>query len=242
MGKIVLECAKNTAWANVVSTIDSNKELSGAQFDSINETTLKNASVAICFTQPAGALDTVKKLCAHKVKIVMATTGWEADLPTAQKIVQQKNGAMIFSANFSVGVLIFFAILKQTCQNINAVVGYDVTAHELHHNRKIDGPSGTLKKIGNVIIDNINHKKKIVTGQLGRALKKEEIHLGFARGGDIIGEHSVIFDSEFDSIILKHSAKNRKGFAIGALHAANWLIDKHGFFSEQDLINSFIKS
>ncbi|MBL0691772.1 MAG: 4-hydroxy-tetrahydrodipicolinate reductase [SAR324 cluster bacterium] len=239
MGQVVFQAATSSSKVLITSTIDSHNPL--ADFKNITEKSLNGAEVAICFTQPDGVLETIKDLVNNKVKIVMATTGWENQLALAKLLIKKNKGALIASANFSLGVLIYFEMIKHTSQLINKFNEYDLTAFEMHHHKKLDSPSGTMKKIGALVLDNVDRKKRIVSGSLNRELKPDELHLGFARGGDIVGSHQLRLDSTFDTITLTHEAKTRKGFAVGTLLAANWIKHKNGWFNEQDLVTDLVK-
>ena len=113
---------------------------------------------------------------------------------------------------------------------------YDVAGVEMHHKQKVDAPSGTAKIIGDILIKELDRKTTLVTESPQRALKPEELHVSAVRGGTIPGTHSVLFDSDFDTIELKHTARSRKGFALGAVLAAEWIHNKKGFFSVQDMM------
>jgi len=156
-------------------------------------------------------------------------------VPQVKKIVQDKIG-FIFAANFSLGVNLFSVLLEKAAQIFDPFKEYDVFGYEFHHNRKLDSPSGTALTLAQKIIDNFSRKDKIMTDKINRKIKPGEMHLVSARGGDIPGTHSFVFDSNFDSIEVKHTARTRNGFALGALIAAEWLNDKKGFFSVEDWI------
>ena len=200
---------------------------------------MQKTDVCICFTQPAAALENIEKIARLKKKIVMATTGWEDKLEQAKKIIQQNKTAMIYASNFSIGVNIFFKLVEESAKIINrSICYYDVLGWEMHHNRKLDSPSGTAKTIVNSLLENIQRKKKAVYDKLDRKITADELHFASIRGGDIAGTHSIGYESEFDSIELKHTAKTRLGFAKGALIAARWLMSKkEGFFTEKDLMD-----
>ncbi len=111
-------------------------------------------------------------------------------------------------------------------------------AYEIHHNQKKDSPSGTAGMIGNILLETLSNKDKIVDEKLDRKIDENEIHIASLRGGSVIGTHVVMFDSPADTIELKHTARNREGLARGAVAAAEWIKDKKGFYSIDDLMNS----
>ena len=112
--------------------------------------------------------------------------------------------------------------------------------YEIHHNQKKDSPSGTAQMIGNILLAELSNKDKIVEEKLDRKIENNELHLASIRGGNVIGTHVVMFDSSFDTIELKHTARNREGMARGAVVAAEWIKDKKGFFSIDDLMNDIV--
>ena len=235
MGSLVQKTAQEEN-IEVVSTIDPHQK--DADFSEIDEKSLQKTDVCICFTQPVVALENIEKIARLKKKIVMATTGWEDKLEQAKKIIQQSKTAMIYASNFSIGVNIFFKLVEESSKIINHFADYDVLGWEMHHNRKLDSPSGTAKTIVNSLLENIQRKKKAVYDKLDRKITADELHFASIRGGDIAGTHSIGYESEFDSIELKHTAKTRLGFAKGALIAARWLMSKkEGFFTEKDLMD-----
>ena len=123
---------------------------------------------------------------------------------------------------------------------MNKVDFYDVYGYELHHNQKIDSPSGTAKTLSNIILENINRKKSSQFEKLNDKIKPEELHFASIRAGSIFGIHTIGFDSEFDEITLTHSAKNRKGFALGALNAALFIKDKKGLYKFEDIFEQIL--
>src|SRR3989338_3856432 len=134
-------------------------------------------------------------------------------------------------------------ILKklQAAKIMNNVKDYDVFVHEFHHSQKADSPSGTAVMIGKIIIESIKRKNKVVTEELKRKIEPNELHISSTRGGSIPGTHIVGFDSAADTIELKHTARNRSGFALGAVMAAEWLDGRKGFFTMNDFISDFFR-
>lgn len=238
MGSLVLQACRKSG-VSVFSSIDPyNKK---ADFTTINAASLQATDVCICFTQPQVAMENIEKIARLQKRIVMATTGWENNLPEAKNVVEENNTAMIYSANFSLGVNIFFKLVSQAAKVIDKFEDYDIFGWEIHHNRKLDSPSGTAKTIANLLLENIQRKKKTCYEKLDRKITKEELHFSSLRGGDTVGTHCVGFDSIFDSIQIKHTAKNRMGFAKGSVVAAQWIMQqKTGLYTEKDLLNYYI--
>ncbi len=127
----------------------------------------------------------------------------------------------IWGGNFSLGVNLFWKVIKQSTQIFDKFSNeYDILVHEFHHKNKIDSPSGTAIQTAQNIIDNSNHKNTMITEKLDRKRNENEIHVSSSRGGSIPGTHTVMFDSNYDTIEIVHTARSREGFAIGAILAA----------------------
>ena len=158
-----------------------------------------------------------------------------ADLTTIVKDI-----GFIWSGNFSIGVNMFFKIVEEAAKVVNKIPEYDVSVFEAHHNMKKDSPSGTAKMIADRVIENLKRKDKIVTDKFDRAPQKNELHVASMRCGKIPGTHTVTFDSDADTIELTHRARNREGFALGAVLAAEFISGKKGFFDINDLMKDII--
>jgi len=238
MGKQIELILKQKKVEQIVTVDKFNKE---ANFSEVNQESLNNIDVAIDFSNPEGVMDNIKKYIEYKVNVVMGTTGWYDKLNEVKNMVSNNIG-FIWSGNFSLGVNLFFKIIKESAKIMNKFSDqYDILSYELHHKEKKDSPSGTALMIGDILIKEINNKEKIVTEKLDRKIEEKEIHIASVRGGYITGTHTVIFDSIADCIELKHTAKNREGFAIGAVKACEWIYNKKGFFSIEDFMNDIFK-
>lgn len=234
MGHILEKMIKTCKEMNIVSIIDPYE--THATHQKIDKESLKNTDVCIDFSNPKGALENIKQCAENKKNLVMATTGWYEKIEEAKDIVLKNDIGFIYGSNFSLGVNVFFEIVKQAARLINKTQEYDTFVHEFHHKKKKDSPSGTALTIGKILLGSIERKKILVTETLNREIKEEELHITSTRGGDIPGTHSVYFDSPFDTIELKHTARGRNGFALGALECAKWLHGKKGFFTLDDWI------
>ena len=157
-----------------------------------------------------------------------------------KKIVERAGTGLIWSGNFSIGVNVYFKIIENAAKIINNISDYDVFVHEFHHKNKADSPSGTAVMIGNILTDNIDRKKRVVTEELKRKIEPDELHISSTRGGSVPGTHIVGFDSAADTIELKHTARSRQGFAVGAVMAAEWINGKKGFYDINDLMKEII--
>lgn len=177
------------------------------------------------------------RLCSSLcIPVVTGTTGWNDKVDDVRKIVESNGSAYLYGSNFSIGAHMFFSIVEKAAAMINPLPEYDIFMTETHHNKKVDSPSGTALTTAEKIIQKNNRKTTIIKDALSRQIEDHELHVSSLRGGYVPGTHSVFLDSIADSIEITHRARNRKGFALGAVLAAEWLIEKKGFFSVEDYI------
>lgn len=192
----------------------------------------KSADVAIEFTMPTVAIQNYRKAFEAHVPVVSGTTGWLEHLPEIKNACE--NGATFFYAsNFSLGVNIFFAVNKYLGKIMKGFPSYQVKIEETHHIHKLDAPSGTAITLAEDIIKTIGRKNKW-TGNLDA--KDDEIEIKSIREGEIPGIHTVIYESDVDTIKITHDAKSREGFALGAVIAAEFTCGKKGFLTMQDML------
>jgi 4-hydroxy-tetrahydrodipicolinate reductase len=236
MGHEIEKVAKAKCIA--ATTIDPNNS---ANYKEINEQSMKDVDVCVDFTHPDSVISNIKQISKFKKNIVVGTTGWYDKMDEVKMAVEQAGTGLIWSGNFSLGVNIYFKIVENAAKIMNKFNDYDVFVHEFHHNKKADSPSGTAVMIGKILTDNIERKKKIVTEELKRQINPEELHVSSTRGGTIPGTHIVGFDSSADTIELKHTARSREGFALGAVIAAQWIQGKKGFYDIDDMFKSIIQ-
>jgi 4-hydroxy-tetrahydrodipicolinate reductase len=170
-----------------------------------------------------------------KKPIVIGTTGWDQQKDEIKKLCEEANIGVIYASNFSIGMNIFFRMVKNAATLFNQFPDYDPFIQELHHRMKIDSPSGTALRLGEILLKGITRKNKILTNNPEAKIAENELHISSIRAGSQPGTHLVNFDSDFDTIELKHTVRNRSGFALGAIYAAEWLMGKEGFFNIQDM-------
>lgn len=230
MGRMVEDIAIQKGYS-IVAKIHSTSSLS-----SIHETSVKNADICIDFSTPEAAVSNIRKLANLKKNIVVGTTGWYSNLEEVKHIVKENQIGFIYSPNFSLGSYLFKRIVEEAACLINNFEDYDVAGQEIHHNQKVDSPSGTAKSIVNILLEKMKRKTIPVYHMIDRPIASHELHFPSLRCGSEPGVHSVLFDSPSDTITLTHQARNREGFARGALTAAEWVIDKQGFFTVDDMI------
>ena len=198
--------------------------------------------IAVDFTYPDAVLENVKKLTKLKKSIVIGTTGWDKDFKKVKNLVKRSGIGLVYGSNFSIGMQMFMNIVEFASAQINNLDEYDIFMHEIHHKRKIDSPSGTALTLGKIILDNVKSKKKILTEKVDGLIPKSNLHISSTRGGEITGTHTVYIDSFADTLELTHRAKNRSGFALGAIEAALWLKNKKGFYDFRNIINDILNA
>jgi len=177
------------------------------------------------------------------VPVIVGTTGWYGHLQRLKDECEKNGNTMLYASNFSVGVNIFFYVNKVLAKLMNNYPYYDVQVEEIHHTQKLDAPSGTAITIAEDIVDALDSKKEWVNiltdgdGTPEDNIKPDQLLIESLRIENVPGTHTVVYDSEIDSIEFKHTAHNRNGFALGAVLAAEWVQNKKGFYSVKDMFN-----
>lgn len=203
--------------------------------DKLDKAGIKKADVVIDFTSPEIILDTMKEVVGMGKNMVVGTTGWYEKMDEVKKLVEVSKTGLIYGSNFSVGANIFFKVVSFASALFGKFGSYDVAGFEIHHTGKKDSPSGTAKKIASVVLENFPAKKRLETGRLDRQIEKDELHFASLRLGRNPGYHEVVFDSQADEVKLSHTAHGRRGFAEGAIVAAEFIKDKKGFYSFEEV-------
>ncbi len=194
---------------------------------------IRLADVAIDFSIPTSAYDNISTCLNNDIPVISGTTGWLENYKNAVDLCKEKQGAFIYASNFSLGVNIFFELNKQLAKMMDRLSDYHITMEEIHHTKKLDAPSGTAITLAEGIIDNSSKS----SWELGGASSQQSIPITAKRIEDIPGTHVVDYASNVDSISIQHTAHNRKGFALGAIVAAEWILDKKGVFTMNDVLN-----
>ncbi len=194
---------------------------------------LKFCDVAIEFSVPAVVVQNLLRCFDAGVPVVTGTTGWQDELETVKAACLHQDGSLFYSSNYSISVNIFFEINKMLARLMNPYHEYEVDIEEVHHLNKLDSPSGTAIVLASEIIHFMDRKEKW-TGKGKKEAGDLEIHS--VREENITGTHIVTYDSPIDAIEIKHIAKNRKAFALGAVQAAEWLKGKKGVFQMKDML------
>jgi len=194
---------------------------------------LAGVDMCIEFSTPEAVLSNIRAALEAKCDIVVGTTGWDARLPEIRNAV--KDSGLLYSSNFSVGMNIFFRIVKRAAELMNNAAGYDPYVHEIHHRQKVDSPSGTALTLAGILVNGMDRKSEILARPPDGKIAPDMLHVSSTRAGTVSGTHTVGFDSEADLIELRHVAKNRRGFALGALTAARWLRGRKGVYTMDDV-------
>jgi 4-hydroxy-tetrahydrodipicolinate reductase len=193
---------------------------------------LSNADVAIDFSVPSAAVNNISSCFNANVPVVSGTTGWLEHYDEMIDLCAAKNGGFISSSNFSLGVNLFFEFNEYLAKIMSKFDHYKVDMEEIHHDQKLDAPSGTAISLAKGVIENSRYSNWTLDKP-----KENEIHIEAIRTGTVPGTHTVTYNSEVDSIEIKHTAHNREGFALGAVIAAEWLVGKHGVFTMKDVLD-----
>jgi 4-hydroxy-tetrahydrodipicolinate reductase len=226
MGKAIEEIALQKGHEIVLKISDQNLE-------DFTKENLLLCDVAIEFTNPESAIANMRMCIDTGVPVVCGSTGWVAHENNIRKYCSEKNGTLLYASNFSIGVNIFFEVNKKLASLMGARKEYTVSVEEIHHTQKKDAPSGTAITIAQQIISERSDKNKWV---LGNTTNADEISITSKRIDPAPGTHYVRYTSEIDDIEIIHTAHSRKGFATGALVAAEFIAGKKGIFSMKDVL------
>ena len=194
---------------------------------------LADVDLCIEFSTPQTVIQNIRVAIEARKDIVVGTTGWYEQLPEIRKTV--KESGLLYSPNFSIGVNIVFRLVQAAAELMNNAPQYDPYIHELHHRQKVDSPSGTALKLGEILLSKMARKERLETQALNRRIDPAELHVSSTRVGTFAGTHTVGFDSDADLIEITHTAKSRRGFALGAVRAAQWLKGRKGVFTMDDV-------
>ena len=194
---------------------------------------ISDADVAIDFSIPSSAYSNISNCINNNVPVISGTTGWLDKYNSIIELCNEKKGAFIYASNFSLGVNVFFELNKQLSKMMNTLNQYNVSIEEIHHTKKLDAPSGTAITLADGIIENSNK----TAWELDQKTSENNIAISAIRTPEVPGTHTVTYNSEIDTIDIKHTAHNRQGFALGAVVAAEWLVNKTGVYTMRDVLN-----
>jgi 4-hydroxy-tetrahydrodipicolinate reductase len=226
MGKAIEEIAIQNGHSIVLKINSKNAH-------ELTKVNLKTADVAIEFSNPQTAVANITACLDAGIPVVCGTTGWLNEFKKIETLCKEKNGSFLFSSNFSVGVNIFFELNKKLAALMNHQESYSAKIEETHHTQKKDAPSGTAITLAEGIINNLERKIKWVNEKTN---DPEELEILSKRIDEVPGTHKIIYSSNVDDIEIIHTAHNRKGFARGAVLAAEFLPGKKGIFTMSDVL------
>lgn len=196
--------------------------------------------VGIDFTQTDAVVANTRAALEKGARYVIGTTGWGAQEPDLRALVERHQGGIVHAANFALGVNLFYKMVREAARLMARFPDYDPYVLEKHHRRKKDVPSGTAEVLAQIVARSGGPRKQPVSG-LDGALAGDHFHVAAVRAGGIVGEHTVGFDSGGDEILLEHRARNRRGFALGAVLAAEWIAPRRGYHSFEDVLDDLIQ-
>lgn len=238
MGHMIEQIARDRGH-EIVSIIDLDN------IEDFDSPAFASADVAIEFTNPTAAFGNYQRAFAHNVKVVSGSTGWMQDHKAdVEKMCSEGGQTLFWASNFSIGVAIFSAVNRYLAKIMNGFPQYDVEMEEVHHVHKLDAPSGTAITLAEDIIDRLDRKNKWVKGFQHAAdgtesgsnkVAPDELPIASIRRDEVPGIHSISYDSEADKITITHNAHSRKGFALGAVLAAEYTKDHSGLLTTSDL-------
>ena len=220
MGKLIETLALNKEHEIVVTIDGSQANLTA---DELAEK-VRFADVAIDFSIAEAVKKNVKACCLADVSVVEGTTGWSYQFEEVKQFIDENNGSFIFGANFSPGMNLFYRIVNYASELFSKFSDYEVFIEEQHHSRKVDAPSGTALKLKSIVETHIDRDSSVAA----------------TRAGNIPGTHRVGVDGNSEQILLEHLARSRESFALGAILAADWIIDKKGFWDFTDVLDEII--
>jgi 4-hydroxy-tetrahydrodipicolinate reductase len=222
MGKVIEKIALSRGHEIVL------RKSSSDSFDGI-----ENADVIIEFSAPNAAVTNITAALNAGIPVVSGTTGWLDDYHKMADLCQQKNTAFIYGSNFSLGVNIFFELNNYLSKLMSKFNQYTVKMQEIHHTQKLDAPSGTAISLANSIISNSQYN----SWTLDENNESNQIFIDAQRTENVPGTHTIFYDSMVDTIAIQHIAHNREGFAIGAVIAAEWILNKKGVYTMKDVLD-----
>lgn len=240
MGKAIEKIIQTDSDISISHLIDTSNYDDGEAYKNPG---FLNADIAIDFSHPTMVLKNIKASLEAGIPIVVGTTGWLEYKLEIEKLIKQKNGRLIYGSNFSLGVQLFNKLIAQAAQIFGNSPLFDASLHEVHHTQKADAPSGTALTLAQTFVNKSSTKKEIETVlPTSEKVKTDSFYVTSQRLGAVFGEHDVRIYSEWDDITISHKARNRDGFAAGAVKAAKWLVQNpnSGFYLIEDVAEQVI--
>jgi 4-hydroxy-tetrahydrodipicolinate reductase len=207
-----------------------------------NQDALAGVDVAVDFSLPELAPTHIERYCRWRVPAVIGTTGWYDRLDDVRAWVSEHDASLFYAPNFSIGVALLAGAIRAVTPLVDKLSEYDAYIHEVHHVNKLDSPSGTALMLAEILTSGVDRKSHVEVETQHGPIAAKALHVSSSRAGGVFGKHTVAFDSPFDELAFSHQAKNRKGFAFGAVRAAEWLPGKQGLYTLDDLLGEWIGS
>lgn len=234
MGQAVAEVAADQGH-NIATQFDSERPL-----DDASPAALDGVDVAVDFSLPSLALSHIRRYCEWGQPAVVGTTGWYDHLDTVRELVDEHNASLLYAPNFSIGVAVTRRAVAGVLPLLDELSEYDPFVQETHHTKKVDSPSGTAQMLGGLIVEGLERKDHVETETQHQRIEDSALHVTSTRVGSVYGEHVVGFDGPYDQLTVTHRAKNRRGFAAGAVQAAEWLVGRDGLFTLDDVLDDWL--
>ncbi|MCB2196398.1 MAG: 4-hydroxy-tetrahydrodipicolinate reductase [Bacteroidetes bacterium] len=194
---------------------------------------LQDIDVAVEFSNPESAFSNINLCFDHNIPIVSGTTGWLDKFNETVQRCKREQKTFFYASNYSIGVNLFFKLNSYLAKMMNKFSAYDVHVEETHHTQKLDAPSGTAITLTEELLNSLDRKKN---WEKEAASNSDSIAVMSFREGKVPGNHKVTYESSFDKLMIEHNAKSRKGFALGAVLAAEFIVGKTGYFSMNDML------
>ena len=197
-----------------------------------------NPDVIIDFTRPQVAVTHMRHYCVSNTDAVIGTTGWYDQLDEVMNVFKSTSNGLVYGSNFSLGIQLLFQALNALTPILDQLSEFDITLHESHHASKLDSPSGTAIDLANAILEKLRRKKRwsLPTGPYDPS----SLEVTATRFGHVFGQHRVLIDGPSDYLVFEHSAKNRNGFAMGAVLAAEWIQGRKGLYSVEEMMDQWV--
>jgi len=246
MGKVVerLATTRGHEIAAIVDPAVGDQNVSSAGVAISRELTadaLQAADICVEFTQPHVAADNLLQLCQWGKRVVTGTTGWYQRLDEVGAAAREHSAAIVYGANFSIGVNLFYRLVERAAELFGALDDRDIYVAETHHRAKADSPSGTARRLAEIVLSHSRTKKHLAPAALERAISADQLQVVATRAGWVTGIHRVGIESPSDSIVLEHRAHSREIFADGALRAAEWLVRaRAGLYRFEDILDDLL--
>lgn len=231
MGQTLARIARERGHELVV--VDPRSE--EADCGAVSDVAFDDVDCVIDFSLGEAVEENVRVCREAGVNIVVGSTGWYERMDAVKELAE--GIGFMWSSNFSIGVNMYFKIVREAAKLVNKFEEYDVWGSEIHHFNKADSPSGTAKSLIEILLEEVDRKEKVVEDKLERKIEPEELHFASVRAGAVNFSHTIGIDSAADKILLTHEARNRDGYALGAVKAAEWMVGKKGYFEMNDFLN-----